>query len=206
MGSPTPSCICHNHPLGLAVPWTISQISLDDLINNSDSITPHIVIMGNSISGGHEEYMQRFANKARPHECNAESPCMENKTHIAEFLSADHDRLALSFFASHKAYAFPVTPVENDLSEISFVEQRMRTWASASSTIHDNASISETAESLTSSWRISSAEVDAMGTGSGNMRIFAWQHAFLETGGRVAERIEKWVKRGDLMPLHAGKH
>ncbi|KAF2462610.1 uncharacterized protein BDR25DRAFT_386983 [Lindgomyces ingoldianus] len=207
MGSPTLTCPCHLHPLGLKVTWALNQISLEELINDADSIRPHLVIMGNSINGGHAEYMQRFADKARPHNCPTGVPCTENEAHVKKLLEADHDRLALSFFASHKAYAFPVSDKDgresdSDHPEIAFVERRMDTWADTIE-LYVGGKVAAPAKSLKESWRLSRGEANEMGTGAGSMHIFAWQHAFLETKGRVARRIQKWMEIGELMPLHA---
>ncbi|KAF2680075.1 hypothetical protein K458DRAFT_445516 [Lentithecium fluviatile CBS 122367] len=210
MGSPLMACPCHEHPLGLDVTWTLNQISLEELIQDDELIRPHLVIMGNSINGGHDEYMQRFAAKVRPHNCSADEVCIDNEAHITHVLSANHDRLALSFFASHKAYAFSVSyedykDSDSDNAEVAFVEHRMDIWAETIGA-YDGGEVAATAASLKESWRISREEADAMGTGGGNMRVFAWQHAFLETKGRVVRRIQKWIEIGELMPLHAPIH
>ncbi|ORX94547.1 hypothetical protein BCR34DRAFT_499185 [Clohesyomyces aquaticus] len=207
---PTSACPCHLHPLGLQVTWKVTKTSLESLIDDSDTIQPHIVIMGNSINGGHNEYMQRFAKKVRVHDSPRENPCTDNEMHIQALLAADHDRLALSFFATHKAYAFLVPGAnhgngnenDNDHSETAFVDQGIDMWASSAG-IYASDMSRENATTLKESWRTSKGESDAMGTGAGGMHIFAWQHAFLETKGRVARRIKKWAEVGDMMPLHA---
>ncbi|KAL1616952.1 hypothetical protein SLS56_011219 [Neofusicoccum ribis] len=208
MGTPTPACPCHLHPLGQAVAWTVKRTSLADLVADADSTSPHLVIMGNSVSGGHAEYMRRFAAGARPHVCAAGSPCAENDAHVEDFLAADHDRLALAFFASHKAYAFPVSEKGRAGGggavdpETVFVERRMDGWAEAVG-VEAGAAAAARARRLKESWRISRDEADAMGTGPGGMQTFAWQHALLESKARVARRIQRWMEIGELMPLHA---
>jgi hypothetical protein len=140
--------------------------------------------MGNGIDGGHDNYIQRIATQARSYSCPEDEPCIDNKAHTARVLSADHDRLALSFFALHKAYAFPV-PSTHCKDKIAFVEQCIETWVEDASADEESKG-SVAAASSKKSWRLSREEADAMGTGNGNMRTFAWQHAFLETRGRVA--------------------
>ncbi|GME64801.1 uncharacterized protein BDR25DRAFT_386983 [Neofusicoccum parvum] len=209
MGAPTPACPCHLHPLGQAVAWTVQRTSLADLVAAADSASPHLVVVGNSISGGHAEYMRRFAAKARPHVCAPGSPCVENDAHVEDFLAADHDRLALAFFASHRAYAFPVAEKGRADggggavdAETAFVERRMDGWAEAVG-VEAGAAAAASARGLKESWRVSRDEADAVGTGAGGMQTFAWQHALLESKARVARRIQRWMEIGELMPLHA---
>lgn len=193
------------HPLGLGVGWDIERKSLDDLLCHPDQAEPHIVIMGNSIDGGHSDYMTRFGQNAKSKQCRRGDLCPRNEAHVSEFLSTDHDRLALAFFASHKAYAFSVSDQNGDNlddSEIDVVRKRMYDWARRTGRLgHDE--IMTTAQSLMTSWRISQEEADIMGTGAESMRTFAWQHAFLETKARIATRIQHWMEAGELMPLHA---
>jgi hypothetical protein len=205
MQPPSSACPCHQHPLGLRVLWNIARIDLHDLMHDDDEIWPNLVIMGNSIDGGHDDYMQRIATKARSHSCPADESCIDNEAHTAKVLSADHDRLALSFFALHKAYAFPVPSTHCKDDEIAFVEQCIETWVEDACADEESKG-SVAAASLKESWRVSREEADAMGTGSGNMRTLAWQHAFLETRGRVARRLQEWIKSSELMPLNAPRH
>lgn len=202
--------LCQKHPLGVRVSWSLKRIELKDLIQDSDSVTPHLTIMGNSIDGGHTEYMRRFETKSRPHTTDI---CGENEDHIQKFLSADHDRLALAFFASHDSYAFPVSEVDRTVVETSgvghgtdaeteFVKHRIDLWAHNIACEGDLAAV-ERAGTLKESWINSRREADEMGTGHGGMHTFTWQHALLETKARVAKRIERWMDIGDLMPLHA---
>lgn len=205
------ACPCQKHPLGVQVVWSLERINLTDLIQDSDSTSPHLIIMGNSINGGHTEYIKRFGNKSRPHTADF---CVENEAHVEEFLSADHDRLALSFFASHDSYAFPVSDTERTVSETAgigngsqdtetaFVGNRMDLWAQTAASRGDFAA-AECARTLKESWMTSRTEADEMGTGHGGMHTFTWQHALLETKARVAKRIERWMEIGELMPLHA---
>lgn len=204
---------CQKHPLGVQVSWSLERIQLEDLIQDPDSMTPHLTIMGNSINGGHTEYMQRFETKSRPHTADF---CAENEYHIQKFLSTDHDRLALAFFASHDSYAFPVSEFDRTVAEKSevvherdvetaFVKRRIDLWAHNIACEGDPWS-SECAGSLKESWMESRREADEMGTGHEGMHTFTWQHALLETKARVAKRIERWMDLGDLMPLHAERN
>jgi hypothetical protein len=205
MQSPSSACPCHKHPLGLRVHWNIARIGLQDLIHDDESIWPNLVIMGNSINGGHDDYMQRIATKALSHNCPADEPCIDNEAHTSRVLSADHDRLALSFFALHKAYAFPVSSTDCKDDEIAFVEQCIERWVE-DTCADEESEVSTVAASLKKSWRVSREEADAMGTGGGDMRTFAWQHAFLETKGRIARQLQEWIESSDLMPLNASRH
>ncbi|ROW17293.1 hypothetical protein VPNG_01289 [Cytospora leucostoma] len=205
------ACPCQRHPLGVQVAWSLERIQLTDLIQDSDSISPHLTIMGNSISGGHTEYMKRFGNKSRPHTADS---CAENEAHVEQFLSADHDRLALAFFASHDSYAFPVSDAEGAVSgtagdghgsqdtETAFVGNRIDLWADRIASRGEFAAAG-CARTLKESWLTSRREADEMGTGHDGMHTFTWQHALLETKARVAKRIERWMEIGELMPLHA---
>ena len=205
------ACPCQKHPLGVQVAWSLERVTLTDLIQDSDSTSPHLIIMGNSINGGHTEYIKRFGNKSRPHVADS---CTENEDHVEQFLSADHDRLALAFFASHDSYAFPVSDAEGTASETArvshgpqdtetaYVGNRIDLWAHIAASRGDFTA-AECARTLKESWMTSRREADEMGTGHGGMHTFTWQHALLETKARVAKRIQRWMDIGDLMPLHA---
>ncbi|KAB2569576.1 hypothetical protein DBV05_g11749 [Lasiodiplodia theobromae] len=197
LASPPPSARpSHTAPLGLHVRWTIQHDSLSSS-SSSDNTRPHLVIMGNSIAGGHAAYMSRIAAAAAPHHCTPDHPCADNEAHVRDVLAADHNRLALAFFAVHKAYAFPVG---SDDGEIAFVEGQMDAWEEQGGVlgIDDDAA----RVTLKDVWKMSREEADEMGTGEGGMQTFAWQHAFLETRARVLRRVERWVEKGELMPLH----
>lgn len=148
--------------------------------------------MGNSIDGSYADYMSRIPspNIPRPDGCQYHSDgdsCAENLAHVQEFLAADHGRLGLAFFASHKSYSFPLVSKED---ETVFVARMMEQASSGDVNIK-------------SGWMRSKNEADELGTGSGNLRVFGWQHMVLETKGRVARRVEVWRERGDMMPLAA---
>lgn len=63
--------------------------------------------MGNSISGSSDEYRARLLSSERAgyHACEADERD-ENNQHVLDFKEADHDRLALAFFGSHKSYPY----------------------------------------------------------------------------------------------------
>lgn len=178
--------------------------------------TPHMVVTGNSLRGSHEQYTElvktslcdpatRPANSL-PHTNNIGSPrrtvqkkntsclCAENEAHVAEFLRADHDRIALSFFAVHCAYSFPLMSGED---EVTFVENTMDAWAGAKEQMRMGV------RSPAAMWRASRDEADALGTGTGSMHLFRWQHAFAESKGRLGWLLQRSLEEAALMPLKA---
>ncbi|KAH6650546.1 hypothetical protein F5144DRAFT_556487 [Chaetomium tenue] len=206
-------------PLGLALRWRIKQTSIDALKAEGDPTTPHMVVTGNSLRGPHQQYTDlvreslsaepgsRPANSF-PHNTssNSEKPatassssspcrCAENEAHVGEFLRADHDRIALSFFAVHCAYSFPLTGEEKD--EVAFVDKAMDAWAEEKEQVHGDVA------SPAALWKASRDEADTLGTGTGSMHLFRWQHAFAESKGRLGWLLERSLNAAELMPLKA---
>ena len=156
--------------------------------------------MGNSIVGDYEEYFSRIpVSGTERHELShthANASCAYNVEHNRVLQSADHDRLALAFFAAHKFYAFPLM---SGTPESEFVEGCMDAFdesqSVASSELKDL--------SIKESWHKSSEEVDALGAGHGNMRVFNIQHMALETKARIAKIVESAERDEYLLPLCA---
>ncbi len=53
---------------------------------------------------------------------------------------------------------------------------------------------------LAEQWRMSDQATEAMGTAGGSWHMFAWQHAFTETKGGIAELVST---AGDTLPISA---
>lgn len=144
--------------------------------------------MGNSIDGSHADYISRLSTHYTPNpigtDIHGDHECAENCAHIQAFTEADHDRLGLSFFAAHKAYSFPLTDGQD---ESQFVGSKM----------------DETYPGLREWWIESRGEIAKLGGGEESLRMFGWQHMFVETKGRVARKLETWSRNRDLMPLSA---
>lgn len=159
-------------PLKHKVTWKIERISKDWLQHHEDQHLPHVIIMGNSIEGSYDDYMVASSTRQR-HE---KDDCDDNEAHIAKFLDHDHDRLTLAFFARHRHYTFDLyssktgTNVADEREEVA--EQMERVFPG-----------------LAEQWSISDQEADAMGTAGESLHMFAWQHAFTETKGRIAELV-----------------
>ncbi|KGQ04424.1 hypothetical protein BB8028_0006g06400 [Beauveria bassiana] len=170
-------------PLKHRVTWEIERISKDWLQKHQDQHHPHIIIMGNSIEGSYEDYMTASSTRRR-HETHS---CDDNEAHIAKFLAHDHDRLTLSFFARHRHYTFdlnsskPSIGVAGERKEVA--EQMEQVFPG-----------------LAEQWSISNLEAEAMGTADGSLHMFAWQHAFTETKGRIAELVST---AKDTLPISA---
>jgi hypothetical protein len=121
--------------------------------------------------------------------------CAENEAHVNEFLRADHDRIALSFFAVHCAYSFPLMGEEKD--EVAFVDKAMDSWAEEKEQVRGGVA------SPAAMWKASRDEADILGTGTGSMHLFRWQHAFAESKGRLGWLLQRSLNAAELMPLKA---
>ncbi|KAK8086008.1 hypothetical protein PG994_000982 [Apiospora phragmitis] len=183
--------------------WRIQKTSVEQIMALSDPATPHMVVMGNSIvDGSYKTYTDLVyaslrdgdgtkTRRACEHEGGHEegaSHCAANQAHVEAFLRADHDRLALSFFAIHPAYALPLSPGEH-------VDHFIRDKASDWSPPHGT--------ELWRLWEQCRADADRVGTGEENMGTFRWQHAFLESKGRLGALLRQAQREDDLMPLKA---
>lgn len=179
--------------LGPRTHWKIQRTSINRLKRQRESGTPHIAVIGNSLQGPHAAYTDIIQSslapenrdeKSRQHRPEPGSGCQENETHIAGFLSADHDCIALSLFAIHPTYTFPLV---SGRDAVPFVKDQMGGPQSA----------------LAAQWEASRAEADQVGTGDNSMHVFRWQHVCLESKGRLAHLLKKWRKEENLMPLKA---
>ncbi|KAL5357894.1 hypothetical protein BJX96DRAFT_145517 [Aspergillus floccosus] len=139
--------------------------------------------MGNSIDGSYEDYM----NAARTQQKHIEEPCDENENHVANFLAGDLDRLSLAFFARHRHYTFDLNSVGDD-DEI--LHERMVVAGHMDKVFPE----------LANQWRISDGEADEIGVAGTSLHMFAWQHAFVETKGRIAALISEATH---TMPISA---
>ncbi|GAB1196914.1 hypothetical protein APSETT444_006194 [Aspergillus pseudonomiae] len=170
-------------PLKQKVTWKIERISKEWLQQHEDQHLPHVIIMGNSIEGSYDDYMTASSTRQR-HEGH---DCDDNEAHIAKFLVHDHDRLTLSFFARHRHYTFDLNSSKNSINVADereeVAEQMERVFPG-----------------LAEQWSISDQEADAMGTAGDSLHMFAWQHAFTETKGRIAELVST---AKDTLPISA---
>ncbi|GAD99166.1 predicted protein [Paecilomyces variotii No. 5] len=170
------------------VDWKVRHMTLDDLYKSPNQSRPHPVIMGNSIQGASADYIARLSSHytASPvgTSLHDDSSCQENVAHIESFLAADHDRLALSFFAAHKSYSFPLA---NGQDEVGFVGSRME----------------EEWPGLREKWLASREELSTLGGGEQSLHLFGWQHMFVDTKERLAHKLDIWIKNEELMPLSA---
>lgn len=102
--------------------------------------------------------------------------CDDNEAHIAKFLAHDHDRLTLSFFARHRHYTFDLN---NPRTNVDVGDERQEVAEQMEHVFPGSAE----------QWSISDQEAETMGTAGGSLHVFAWQHAFTETKGRIAEMV-----------------
>jgi hypothetical protein len=119
--------------------------------------------------------------------------CQQNEAHIRDFLAASHDRLALSTFAVHPSYPFPLASGEE---ETKFVESALDVWDA------ENFGYVEV-QNQKEMWRASREEADRLGSGRENMRVFRWQHVSVETKGSLGRLLERSLDKADLLPLKA---
>ncbi|KAB8255541.1 hypothetical protein BDV32DRAFT_141996 [Aspergillus pseudonomiae] len=129
----------------------------------------------------HSVYPSSTRQRHEGHDCD------DNEAHIAKFLVHDHDRLTLSFFARHRHYTFDLNSSKNSINVADereeVAEQMERVFPG-----------------LAEQWSISDQEADAMGTAGDSLHMFAWQHAFTETKGRIAELVST---AKDTLPISA---
>ncbi|KAL1867537.1 hypothetical protein VTK73DRAFT_4140 [Phialemonium thermophilum] len=193
----------HQTPLGLALQWRISTLSIDALIAQNEPTTPRLVVMGNSLRGAHKDYTDILQESIRagdrrcrslPHVPPPGQTCEDNDSHVRQFVQADHDRIALAFFAVHPAYSFQL---DADEDEITFVEKKMDSWETA----HQDNRGKGGSRALARLWRASREEADLLGVGTESMHLFRWQHAFAESKGRLGKLLARSLEEADLMPL-----
>ncbi|KAK7428409.1 hypothetical protein QQZ08_005028 [Neonectria magnoliae] len=185
-----------------ARPWKVSRTSIEALTSGEDQISPHFLVMGNSFNGSHDSYTSLAVSAKQdsertpqtlPHSLCTGQSCEENERHVQSFVEADHDQVALSTFAIHPSYPFPISSATE---EVTFVEDCLETWGRENGHTED-------AQDMIETWRSTRRNADRLGCGKGDMRLFAWQHVCLETKGRLGRMLEQSVKEADLMPLQA---
>ncbi|KAI1268959.1 hypothetical protein F5Y18DRAFT_373163 [Xylariaceae sp. FL1019] len=182
-------------PFGPSLVWKVSRSSIEELMMSQDTPVPNMVVVGNSREGNYKAYGELVETSTledealrRPDSLPHDGCCEHNEAHIAELMKADHDRLALSFFAIHPSYAFDLTTGED---ETDFVKHKMDALARP---------CNNTGNELSSQWLASRAEADAMGTGPEDMHIFRWQHVCIESKARLGRVLQEALDRADLMP------
>jgi hypothetical protein len=138
--------------------------------------------VGNSILGGSDQYRARLLSKERAgyHTCEADE-CDENNQHVRDFKEADHDRLALAFFGSHKCYPFQIDAAD----EMEYVGLYMDILCPG----------------MRGQWEKVANELGSRGGGQENQDIFGWQHVFIEAPKKVAGKLKEWMAAGNLLPL-----
>lgn len=165
-------------------------MSLESLRQHQDSTGPVIVMMGNSIDGDNSDYTAIALSKgtdctrSRPHK---EHHCADNSQHVDKFISSDHGLLAMSFFAAHSQYAFPVKDCNSDTDVIQRLMEKMRQYSNG--------------VDFHSMWMKLRADTDVFGAGKANLAIIGWQHVFAESRMGLARLMEKWLVDENLMIL-----
>ncbi|TQV92663.1 hypothetical protein IF1G_08587 [Cordyceps javanica] len=177
----------HCRPLRQQVAWTMERVDQDWLLNEHGQGRPYVIVTGNSINGAYEDYM-RVAHISQRHDAG-DGECADNEEHVARFLAHDPDRLALSFFGHHRHYTFDSSGKEQQ---------------NGASVAADNERVAECMDrafpSLAECWATSHGEADKVGTAGASLHMFAWQHCFAETKGRIARLV---YDAKDTLPISA---
>ena len=163
-------------PLGQQVDWLLQPVAISDLLSPAEQYMPHLVFMGNSIDGSHEDYLKHIpCSDGERHQASYRHPdasCAHNIEHRKLFALADHDRLTLAIFSGQTSYPFPL---QSGMRERDFLEMCIDTSDA------QEVGLQGGKLPLKQSWRTSSNEGDSLGVGCENIRIFANQHVALET-------------------------
>ncbi|OAA71655.1 hypothetical protein LEL_08890 [Akanthomyces lecanii RCEF 1005] len=176
----------HCRPLRHQVGWTMERVGQDWLFDEHGQGRPYVVVTGNSINGSYNDYM-RVAHASERHQV---SDCAENKAHVESFLAHDPDRLALAFFGHHRHYTFDSSGKE-DCKGPASVEADNKTVAGH---------MDRAFPGLADSWSASHEEAADVGTAGASLHMFAWQHCFAETKGRIARLV---YDAKDTLPISA---
>ncbi len=176
----------HCRPLRHQVGWTMEQVDQDWLFDEHGQGRPYVVVTGNSINGSYNDYM-RVAHASERHQV---SDCAENEAHVESFLAHDPDRLALAFFGHHRHYTFDSSGKE-DCKGPASVEADNKTVAGY---------MDRAFPGLVDSWSASHEEAADVGTAGASLHMFAWQHCFAETKGRIARLV---YDAKDTLPISA---
>ncbi|KAJ5407631.1 hypothetical protein N7509_001514 [Penicillium cosmopolitanum] len=141
-----------NADLQCPIEWYIQPITLDKLASSEWSSRPLPVAVGNKRAGYHTYEADE---------------CDENNQHLRDFKEADHDRLALAFFGSHKCYPFQIEPAD----EMEYVGLYMDILCPG----------------MRGQWEKVANELGRRGGGKENQDIFGWQHVFIEAPKKVVD-------------------
>ncbi|OAA34529.1 hypothetical protein BBO_09182 [Beauveria brongniartii RCEF 3172] len=177
----------HCRPLRQQVSWTMERVDQDWLLSEQGQGRPYVIVTGNSINGGYEDYM-RVAHTSERHS-EGDSSCADNDAHVAEFLAHDPDRLALSFFGHHRHYTFDSSGKEKQNDETVAVDNERVAGC-----------MDRAFPGLAACWTASHGEADEVGTAGASLRMFAWQHCFAETKGRIARLV---YEANNTLPISA---
>lgn len=150
------------------ISWELSHMCGRDLADLHKSLSPHIVICGNSLNGNTADYLDRLPN-ARLHE---DEGCRDNRQHCKDLLASDQDEVVLSIFADHRHYAFELNGEEGKIGEEEVVHQIM----------------DKVAPELSHQWRTSKEKAEVLGTGN-SLKLFMWQHVSLESPARFLRLV-----------------
>ncbi|KAL4936663.1 hypothetical protein BDV06DRAFT_227689 [Aspergillus oleicola] len=167
--------------------WQIKPVALNIIEDSSEQSLSMIAILGNRIAGPLKDYQSQLATlssaNASDESCinqeHTNTCCPENTLRTKSFLSANHDRLSLSFFADHSGYPFPLPllpPGADDDSKLYMESIRFPL----------------THNSIEEPFFKFKSEVNKLGAGKENMGIFRWEHTLAETPGRVARMLREW--------------
>ncbi|PQK11429.1 hypothetical protein BB8028_0003g00550 [Beauveria bassiana] len=177
----------HRRPLRQQVSWTMERVDQDWLLSEQGQGRPYVIVTGNSINGGYEDYM-RVAHTSERHNEGGGS-CADNDSHVARFLAHDPDRLALSFFGHHRHYTFDSSGKEKQNDETVAVDNERVAGC-----------MDRAFPGLAACWAASHGEADEVGTAGASLRMFAWQHCFAETKGRIARLV---YEANNTLPISA---
>ncbi|KAM3548801.1 hypothetical protein ARSEF4850_009208 [Beauveria asiatica] len=177
----------HCRPLRQQVSWTMERVDQDWLLSEQGQGRPYVIVTGNSINGGYEDYM-RVAHTSERHN-EGDGSCADNDSHVARFLAHDPDRLALSFFGHHRHYTFDSSGKEKQNDETVAVDNERVAGC-----------MDRAFPGLAACWAASHGEADEVGTAGSSLRMFAWQHCFAETKGRIARLV---YEANNTLPISA---
>ncbi|KAM0666014.1 hypothetical protein ACQRIT_007236 [Beauveria bassiana] len=177
----------HCRPLRQQVSWTMERVDQDWLLSEEGQGRPYVIVTGNSINGGYEDYM-RVAHTSERHS-EGDGSCGDNDSHVARFLAHDPDRLALSFFGHHRHYTFDSSGKEKQNDETVAVDNERVAGC-----------MDRAFPGLAACWAASHGEADEVGTAGDSLRMFAWQHCFAETKGRIARLV---YEANNTLPISA---
>ncbi|PNS14343.1 hypothetical protein CAC42_6856 [Sphaceloma murrayae] len=177
--------------------WRLEASTIDRMKDAADSSSPVLVIMGNSYNHGSQNELDKMDGRSIDHlqsysEHKDLGECTEAAQQNDRFIHTDHDRLALSIFANHDQYPFELP---NKINKTGYVESLLSEYA------HEQER-SGKATAMLSVWKKSLSMLSEQGLGSGGIRLFGWQHVFLERKDCLARKLRVWQESERVTPLY----